>query len=312
MAYQHYPVLQQEVLQLLDAKPGQNFIDGTLGGGGYSSALLAAVGPTGKVLSIDLDQTAVDNFASFHRKYQSTSIVVHGNFKDIDEIVARHGLGDIKGIVVDLGLSSYHIDSSKRGISFQVKEPLDMRFDLSNDTPDARFILNNYSEAQIFKIFTDYGEEQYSKQIARKVVEARRSQLLHYTTDLAEIITEVLPKPVKHKAGDHCRRIFQALRIAVNHELANLETFLPKALDIVTVGGRVVVVSFHSLEDRIVKNFFVQAATGCICPPEFPQCICGRAPRAKILTKKPMTATDQELNKNTRSKPAKLRAIEKL
>jgi 16S rRNA (cytosine1402-N4)-methyltransferase len=311
MSYKHYPVLLEEVLEIFDAKPGQNFIDGTLGGGGYSAALLEKVSPGGHVLSIDLDQAAIDNFQSLSKKFGESSIVVHGNFRDLDKIVRKHEFTAIQGIVADLGLSSYHIDNSERGISFQVKEPLDMRFDLSTNTPDARFILNNHSESEIYKIFEQYGEDKYSRQIARKVIQARAEKPIHFTTDLVEIITEALPKPVKHKAADSCRRIFQALRIAVNHELESLEEFLPKALDLVVPGGRIVIVSFHSLEDRIVKQFFNEAATGCICPADFPQCVCGRTPRAKILTKKPVSAAEPELNENMRSKPAKLRAIEK-
>ncbi len=312
MSYQHFPVLLNEVLEILEPKPGQNFVDGTLGGGGYSTALLERVTPEGKVLSIDLDQAAIDNFQARQEQYKTSSIVVHGNFQDIDSIISKQQLVSIQGIVADLGLSSFHIDSSERGISFQKKEPLDMRFDTSQDAPDARFILNNHSEIEIAKIFEEYGEEKHTRQIARKIVQKRSEKPLHYTTDLVEIITEALPKPVKHLAADSCRRIFQALRIAVNHELESLETFLPKALDLVAPGGRIVIVSFHSLEDRIVKQFFNNSATGCICPPDFPQCVCGRLPRAKVLTKKPLLATDLELNKNMRSKPAKLRALQKL
>lgn len=312
--YQHVPVLLNEVLEILQPSPGQYFVDGTLGGGGYSTALLERVAPNGKVLSIDLDQVAIDNFAQQLEQsgLSASSVIHHGNFRDLDEIIEKHEFTDIAGIVADLGLSSYHIDASERGISFQKKEPLDMRFDTTKDTPDARFILNNHTEAELAKLFTDYGEEKFSRQIAREIVKIRQEKLLHYTTDLVEAIQEALPKPVKHLYQDSARRIFQALRIAVNHELESLETFLPKALDLVAPGGKIAIVSFHSLEDRIVKQFFAQAAIGCICPPEFPICQCGQTPRVKILTKKPITATDQELSLNMRSKPAKLRAIQKL
>ncbi|MCC7356180.1 MAG: 16S rRNA (cytosine(1402)-N(4))-methyltransferase RsmH [Candidatus Doudnabacteria bacterium] len=311
--YQHVPVLLNEVLEILQPSPEQHFVDGTLGGGGYSAALLERVAPSGKVLSIDLDQVAIDNYRTNLSDDQSArAIIHHGNFRDLDEIVEKHDFRDIAGIVADLGLSSYHIDASERGISFQKKEPLDMRFDVTKDTPDARFILNNHTEAELVKLFTDYGEEKFSRQIAHAIVRRRQETFLHYTTDLVEAIQEALPKPVKHLYQDSARRIFQALRIAVNHELESLEQFLPKALDLVAPGGKIVIISFHSLEDRIVKQFFVEAATGCICPPEFPICQCGRTPRAKILTKKPITATEQELLLNMRSKPAKLRAIQKL
>ncbi len=312
--YQHVPVLLNEVLEILQPSPGQHFVDGTLGGGGYSTALLERVAPNGKVLSIDLDQVAIDNFAQQLEQsgLSASSVIHHGNFRDLDEIIEKHEFTDIAGIVADLGLSSYHIDASERGISFQKKEPLDMRFDTTKDTPNARFILNNHTEAELAKLFTDYGEEKFSRQIAYAIIKRRQETLLRYTTDLVEAIQEALPKPVKHLYQDSARRIFQALRIAVNHELESLETFLPKALDLIAPGGKIAIVSFHSLEDRIVKQFFAQAATGCICPPEFPICQCGQTPRVKILTKKPITATDQELSLNMRSKPAKLRAIQKL
>lgn len=309
--YSHIPVLLDEAISLLNPQPNQNFVDATLGGGGYTRALLKKIGPSGKVLAIDLDQTAIDLATSYQLKTKSL-IPVHGNFADIDQIVTNHKFNDISGIVADIGLSSYQLDASGRGISFQKKEPLDMRFDLSKDTSDAKFILNNHNEQDLIKIFEEYGEEKYAKAIARKIVSSRNEKPFHYTTDLAEAITEALPKPVKHLYADSCRRIFQALRIAVNHELENLERFLPKALDILAPGGRLVIVSFHSLEDRIVKQFFLKASRGCVCPIDFPECICGKSPLAKVLTKKIVTATEAELETNMRSKPAKLRAVQKI
>lgn len=309
--YSHIPVLLDEAISLLNPQPNQNFVDATLGGGGYARALLEKIGPNGKVLAIDLDQTAIDLATSYQLKTKSF-IPVHGNFADIDQIVTNHKFNNISGIVADIGLSSYQLDASGRGISFQKKEPLDMRFDLSKDTSDAKFILNNHNEQDLIKIFEEYGEEKYAKAIARKIVSSRNEKPFHYTTDLVEAITEALPKPVKHLYADSCRRIFQALRIAVNHELENLERFLPKALDILAPGGRLVIVSFHSLEDRIVKQFFLKASRGCVCPIDFPECICGKSPLAKVLTKKIVTATEAELETNMRSKPAKLRAVQKI
>jgi 16S rRNA (cytosine1402-N4)-methyltransferase len=198
-------------------------------------------------------------------------------------------------------------------MSFQTKEPLDMRFDQHGNTVDAKFILNNYDEGRLRKIFEDYGEEKFSRQIVRKIIDYRlKIKEIHYTTDLYQIIVNALPKPVKHKADDSARRIFQALRIEVNHELSNLQEFLPKAFDLLNPGGRLVVVSFHSLEDRIVKQFFVGLSKGCVCPIDFPQCVCGKNPQGKILTKKLVLASHEELEKNPRSKSAKLRAIMKI
>lgn len=308
--YHHIPVLLNEVLEYLSPKPGENFVDATLGGGGYTRAILERNKPDGKVLAVDLDTDAIDNLKSLNLK----SLILHqGNFSHIDKITEHHKFTNISGIVADIGLSSYELDQAGRGISFKQKEILDMRFDQKGNTVDAKFILNNYDETRIRKIFEDYGEEKFSRQIARKIIDFRsKVKEIHYTTELYEIIESALPKPVKHKADDSARRIFQALRIEVNHELDNLLEFLPKAFDILAPGGRLVVVSFHSLEDRIVKQYFNELTKGCVCPIDFPQCVCGKEPRGKLLTKKIVTATEKELEENPRSKPAKLRAIIKI
>ena len=310
--YEHTPVLLNEVLEYLAPRPGQNIVDATLGGGGYTAAILEKIKPGGKVLAIDLDKDAVENFRNTqHAAHNTQQLILHqGNFAQIDKIISNHKFPAPDGIVADLGLSSYELEH--RGISFQTDQPLDMRFDQSQPL-DAKFILNNYDENRLRKIFEDFGEEKFSRQIAKKIVEFRvKSGELKHTTELYQLIVDALPKPVKHKADDSARRIFQALRIEVNHELENLKEFLPKAFDLLSPGGRLVVVSFHSLEDRIVKQYFVGLTKGCVCPPDFPQCICGKNPQAKILTKKPVTPSSEELNKNSRSAPAKLRAIRKL
>lgn len=314
MPYTHEPVLLAEALEYLQPQPGQNFVDATLGGGGYSLALAERVKPAGRVLSIDLDPAALENYLGqlAHTNFKNNTIAVHGNFRDLDTIIRSHEFYNIAGIVADIGLSSYQLDQSGRGISFQNKEPLDMRFDVSDPTTDAKFILNNHSEEQLTELFRSYGEERASSRIAHAIVKQRQDQPLHYTTDLTEIIQRALPKPQQHRWPDSARRIFQALRIAVNHELENLETFLPKALDLLSPGGRLVIISFHSLEDRLVKQFFVKSARGCVCPPEFPICRCGKNPLGMILTKKVVTATAAEAERNPRSIPAKLRALKKL
>jgi 16S rRNA (cytosine1402-N4)-methyltransferase len=307
--YEHIPVLLKEVIWYLSPGASENFIDATLGGGGYTSAILEKNQPGGRILAIDLDQDAIEHSKSAIRNPQS--VIFHkGNFSHIDKIAAHHKFNNVSGIVADIGLSSYELEN--RGISFQEKQPLDMRFDQSQQT-DAKFILNNYDETRLRKIFEDYGEEKFSRQIAYKITDYRlKIKEIHYTDQLYQIIQDALPKPVKHKADDSARRVFQALRIEVNHELQNLEEFLPKAFDLLKPGGRLVVVSFHSLEDRIVKQFFVKLSQGCVCPIDFPQCICGKNPTGRILTKKLVSAGAEELEKNPRSKPAKLRAIIKI
>lgn len=324
-SYVHVPVLLNEVIQQLGPRPGQYFVDATLGGGGYSLAILERIRPNGQVLAIDLDEDALDNFKfeylnptsetnSKSKTLNSKQIILRkGNFRDIDKIIRHHDFPAPDGIVADIGLSSHQLDGSERGISFQKKEVLDMRFDKSSDQPDAKFILNNYEQDRLLKIFRDYGEEKFARQIIKKIFEVRsKKQEVRHTTDLYAIIQDALPKPIKHRADDSARRIFQALRIEVNHELENLEEFLPKAFGILKPGGRLAVVSFHSLEDRIVKQYFAGLSRGCVCPLEFPTCICGKNPQGKILTKKPVVASEMEIKNNPRSKPAKLRVIQKL
>lgn len=324
--YSHIPVLLKQAIDYLNPKPGDQFIDATLGGGGYTAELLKKIGSRGTVLSIDLDQSALDSAKHrFNKEFKNKNLILaHGNFAQVDKYVRDHketyGFNAIDGIVADIGLSSYQLDQSNRGITFQKKEPLDMRFDLSSPEPNARFMLHEYSTEELTQIFKDYGEEKDAKRIAQAIVTVREAgretsgggEPLHYTTDLTKIIQKALPKPAQHKWQDSARRVFQALRVAVNHELENLEAFLPKALDLVKPGGVIVIVSFHSLEDRMVKQFFAKAARGCICPKEFPICLCNQIPQAEILTKKPITADPQEVIKNPRSNSAKLRVLRKL
>jgi 16S rRNA (cytosine1402-N4)-methyltransferase len=313
MSYQHIPVLLKEVLDILDPQPNQNFVDATLGGGGYSFALLDAIAPKGRILAIDLDRDAMDNSRRKFAKDIQRVTLAHGNFRDIDHHVKSRDFRDIHGIVADIGLSSYQLDDSGRGISFQKKELLDMRFDVSSKLPDARFILNNWTVSELATIFEEYGEEKFSYKIATNIVNHReKHDELKYTTELTAIIEESLPKPRRHLWKDSARKIFQALRIEVNQELANLEAFLPKAFNILNPGGRLAVVTFHSLEDRIVKNYFKSLVDGCVCPKEFPICKCGFQTLGKLLNKKIITASEAELKMNMRAKSAKLRAIQKL
>lgn len=308
------PVLLDEALALLQVKPGSEVVDATLGGGGYTERLLKAVGPKGRVLSVDLDPDALEYAsARFAREARSGQLVLaHGNFRDVDKITERHGFGNVSGIVADIGLSSYQLDQSGSGMSFSADELLDMRFDRRGEAPDARFLLQSRSERELSEIFKRFGEEPLSGRIARAVVRSRAERELRRTSELSEIIRQAVPKDRRHRWADVARRIFQSLRIAVNHELDNLTEFLGKAFDLLVPSGRLAVVTFHSLEDRIVKRHFQGLTRGCVCPPDFPACVCGKTPRARLLTKKPVTASPGELASNPRSKPAKLRAVEKL
>lgn len=312
--YHHIPVLLSEVLRVLHPQPGQHFVDATLGGGGYTVALLEQSAPDGSVLAFDLDRDALE---AFTEKVAGTAIaahvqLVHGNFSHIAEAAASRSFGPIAGIVADIGLSSYELDQAGRGISFQKDEPLDMRFDQSSTSPTAAFLLAQSTEAELVRIFQEYGEERFGPLIARAVVQHRAQAPVTRTSELVALITQALPGRARHRAIDSVRRIFQALRIAVNSELANLQVFLPAALDILAPGGVLAVVTFHSLEDRIVKQFYKDAATGCVCPPNFPICRCGKSPRAELLTKRPIIAGAAEQQMNRRSLSAKLRALRKI
>lgn len=311
--YKHIPVLLAEAIEALNLKKDGTYIDATLGGGGYSKSILEHTGEQSTLLSIDLDNDAINNFraSEIYKQNESRVILCHGNFRDIDKYVGEHDLKDLAGIVADIGLSSHQLDGSGRGISFQKRELLDMRFDQTGKSATASFLLNTHSEAEIRKWLEEYGEDPNSARIAKTIVRYREKEKLRFTTDLVECIKQSLPKPIQHKWEDTARRVFQAIRIVVNHELDSLNEFLPKAWDVLAPGGRLVIVSFHSLEDRIVKQFFLSVTKGCVCPPEFPTCVCGKEPLGKILTKKPVTATEAEITRNSRSIPGKLRAIEK-
>lgn len=290
----HVPVLLKEALEYLNVKRGGKYIDATFGAGGHSKAIEKK---GGEVLGIDFDPRDPK--------------VVQGNFSDIGVIAENGGFTKVDGILFDLGLSSEQLDDPERGFSFQKDGPLDMR--MGKTELAAREIVNQYSGKKLIQIFYDFGEERrFGKRVARAVIDARKLGSIETTVQLFDIIKRSLPAPLRFRAGDTARRIFQALRIAVNGELLNLQKALPEAVGLLGRHGRLVVISFHSLEDRIVKSFFAEQARGCICPPEFPECVCGHEPVLKILTKKPVQAGEEEAANNSRSKSAKLRAAERI
>jgi 16S rRNA (cytosine1402-N4)-methyltransferase len=308
----HIPVLLNEVLEYLDAKKGKSFVDGTAGGGGHIFAIMKA-NPKAKILGIDLDQSSLDNLKQeVTQKGLSQKItLVHGTYRDIDKILEDEKFGKVDGILVDLGFSSLQLDDPERGFSFQVEGQLDMRYDQENPLT-AQEVVNSYHPKDLERIISDYGEDRFARRITNGIIMVRKTTEIKTTTQLAEAIRRSIPAPVRFKANDNIRRVFQAIRIEVNKELKSLKDFLPKAIEALNPKGRLVVISFQSLEDRIVKEFFNQEAKGCVCPPDFPTCVCGKESKIKILTRKPVTASEEELAVNTRSKPAKLRAVEKL
>jgi 16S rRNA (cytosine1402-N4)-methyltransferase len=313
MEYQHTPVLLQEVIQLLEPKPGQRVVDCTLGAGGYTIALLGATAPNGQVMGIDLDPAA---HAAVRERLGAADakrfIGVEGNFANITQLVADAGWEKVDSVVMDLGLSSGQLSDDSRGFSFRGSGDLDMRFGKGVGTLTAGQIINAWGEVQIAEILFRYGEERASRPIAKAIVAQRETEPIESAEVLAEIVSKVYRRRYHSRSLIHpATKVFQALRIAVNHEMENLEQALPAALELLVSGGRLAVVSYHSLEDRMVKQFFRSQARGCICPPEQPTCTCNHTPEVKLITKKAVRASAQEISENPRSRSALLRVVEK-
>lgn len=309
MEFKHQSVLVNEVIQYLSPKSNENFVDCTVGGGGHAKSILELTKPNGKVLGIDLDPEAIKAASLNLQRFGSRAVFINDNFKNLKKIIYDAGFTQINGILLDLGVSSFELEDETRGFSFRGSSFLDMRFGATEKT--AAYIVNQYKEENLSRIFKNYGEERYAKLIARAIVNERKIQPIRTTEQLVKIIEKVYQHKPKLKINP-ATKVFQALRIEVNHELENLEEILPQALESLDKGGRIVVISFHSLEDRIVKDFFRQEARGCICPPKVPICTCKHQPKIKILTRKIIIPTNQEIKENPRSRSAKLRAAVKI
>ena len=305
-ATDHVPVLADEVRRLLDLRPGETVIDATFGAGGHAALLAPDLQGQGKYVAVDRDSSVRPYFESFRRGAGVQTRFLRGDFADVFERLADNGLR-ADAILFDLGVSSMQLDRPERGFSYASDAPLDMRMDPSADH-SARDLVNEASERELTDIFRGYGEERYARQIAKAIVRRRKQQPFERTGELVETIKAAIPTPARFGDGHPARRVFQALRIAVNDELEALEHALPAALDTLHPGGRIAVISFHSLEDRIVKRFFRREARGCTCPPEFPVCVCGREPSLRVLTKKAIRPTAEEVAANPRAGSARLRA----
>ena len=317
MNYKHIPVMLNEALNYLDPQAGQYFIDCTLGGSGYTIEIAKKIGPKGKIIAIDLDKMAIDNakFQISNFKFQNI-ILANENFKNITKITKKYfHKKKVDGIVLDLGLSSAQLADRNRGFSFQLDAPLNMSFGCQMSDFGCRTtedIVNNWKQEKLEKIIREYGEERFAKRIARKIVECRELKSIKTTGRLVEIINQAVPDFYKNKKINCATKTFQALRIASNNELENLQTVLPQAVDLLAPAGRIVVISYHSLEDRIVKNFFRQESRDCLCPPNYPVCQCEHKRQFKILTRKIVRAGEEEVLNNPRSRSAKLRVAEKI
>jgi 16S rRNA (cytosine1402-N4)-methyltransferase len=309
-ATDHVPVLAEEVRRLLDLQPGETVIDATFGAGGHAAVLAADLGGEGKYIAVDRDPGVKPYFESFRRRAGVKTRFLQGDFADVFERFADNGR-DADAILFDLGVSSMQLDRPERGFSYAYDAPLDMRMDPSADI-SARDLVNQASERELAEIFRSYGEERYARQIAKAIGRERRKHPFETTGELVETIKASIPTPARFGDGHPARRVFQALRIAVNDELGALEAALPAALETLRPGGRIAVISFHSLEDRIVKRFFRTEARGCTCPPELPVCVCGREPSVRILTRKAVRPSAREIAANPRAASARLRAAAKV
>ena len=301
-----------EVLEILRSKPGDYLIDATAGGGRHTFSMLNRLGENGKILAIDLDPLAISQIKEKIKNQNKQIVVVNDNYKNLKKIAYDYKFNQVNGILLDLGLSSGQLSDQARGFSFLAEGRLDMRFgDQTNLT--AEKIINSYPLNQLIKIFEDFGEERLAKPIAEKIVWARKTSPIEKPAQLFSIVSEVYKKFYRGKSKiNPATKIFQALRIAVNEELKNLAEFLPQAVSLLADGGRLAVLSYHSLEDKIVKDFFRQESRDCLCPPSFPICQCNHKKTVKIITKKPVQASLEEINRNPRARSAKLRVAEKI
>ena len=306
----HKSVLLGEAIEALELKEGAIVVDATLGSGGHSQEILKRIGEKGRLIAIDQDQKAVEDFRKLEGDNLRVSLV-KDNFSNLDLILADLKINSADAILADLGFSSDQLEDAERGMSFQQDAPLDMRLDQEGELT-AEKIVNEYSLEQIEKIIREYGEEQFARNIAKKICEARDIAPIKNTFTLVEIIESAIPGKFKNGKINCATKTFQALRIAVNQELEALEKFVPMAIEKLSTQGRLAIITFHSLEDRIVKNIFRENARGCICPPDFPTCVCGHKAKIKIITRKPIVPSDLEVTENSRSRSAKLRVCEKI
>lgn len=305
--FSHLPVMRAECIKALAVRPDGVYLDGTAGGGGHSAAIAERL-TTGRLIAIDRDPDAVQAAGQRLSSYPQAT-VVQGEFASLEQILDRLGVGQVDGILFDLGVSSHQLDAPERGFSYRADAPLDMRMSQSGMT--AAELLAALPEEELSRILWEYGEERFSRQIARRIVSAREEKPILTTGELAGLIYSAVPAKARREKNP-CKRSFQAIRIAVNGELTQLSEGLDAAFRRLAAGGRLAVLTFHSLEDRMVKQRFAAWCRGCVCPPDCPVCICGQKPQAKPITKKPVTASPEELEENHRSHSAKLRVVERL
>lgn len=307
--FHHVSVLLEECIQGLNIKPDGIYVDGTLGGAGHSSRIAAEL-TTGRLIGIDRDPVALKAAGERLAPFKDRVTLVHSNFCQMDKVLEELGISGVDGILMDLGVSSPQLDDGERGFSYMADAPLDMRMD-SGDALTADTVVNTWPYEELKKILYDYGEERYAPAIAAAIVRRRETAPIRTTLELVDVIRSAMPAAALREKQHPAKRTFQAIRIAVNDELGSVATAMEKAIPLLNPGGRLAVITFHSLEDRIVKNAMASAAKGCICPPEFPVCVCGRKPQVDIITRKPIVSSPEELEENPRARSAKLRICQK-
>ena len=308
MIFGHKSVLLDETIESLDIKPDGIYVDGTLGGGGHASEVCRRLGDKGRFIGIDQDADAIAAASERLKEFGDKVTIVRSNYENIDEVLKELGISQVDGIYLDLGVSSYQLDTAERGFTYREDDaPLDMRMDQRNEMT-AKDIVNTYSESELFHIIKNYGEDRFAKNIAKHIVRARQEKEIETTGELIEIIKAAIPAKVRATGGHPAKRTFQAIRIELNKVL---ETSIDKMTDLLAPGGRLSIITFHSLEDRIVKNRFRINENPCTCPPDFPVCMCGKKSKGRVVTRKPILPSEEELSENKRSKSAKLRVFEK-
>ncbi len=311
MEFNHTSVLLEETIDNLHIKPDGIYVDGTLGGGGHSYQIASRLNGNGRLIGIDQDQDAIEAAGKRLEPYADRITLIHNNYCNAKETVRQIGIDKVDGIVLDLGVSSFQLDNAERGFSYKYDTALDMRMDV-RQTLSAREIVNDYTERDLYRVIKDYGEEQFAKNIAKHIVIARKDKPVETTGELNEIIKAAIPAKMRAVEGHPSKKTFQAIRIECNRELEVLKDSMDDMIEMLNPGGRICIITFHSLEDRIVKTAFRRNENPCTCPPDFPVCVCGQVSKGKVITKKPILPSQEELSVNKRSKSAKLRVFERV
>jgi 16S rRNA (cytosine1402-N4)-methyltransferase len=310
MEFKHKSVLLEESIEALKIRPDGIYVDGTLGGGGHSYEICRRLSEKGRLIGIDQDEAAIEAATRRLGEFKDRVTIVRSNYCEMQEQLGRLGITSVDGVILDLGVSSYQLDSADRGFTYREDAPLDMRMD-QRQTQTAKDIVNGYSEAELYRVIRDYGEERFARNIARRIVSARSQKTLETTGELIQVIKAAIPMKARATGGHPAKRTFQAIRIELNRELEVLENSLEDMIGLLNDGGRISVITFHSLEDRIVKNIFRKCENPCTCPKDFPVCVCGHKSMGTVITRKPIVPGDEELEWNPRAKSSKLRVFER-